>query len=433
MRVCGDMAHPSLVKSIGEAVQGHSGPVQLNDVCGTDRVLGLYFSAHWCGPCRGFTPQLVALYKHLKENTKHQFEVILVSSDTDETAYNDYFRDMPWLALPFSETKRKVRLSRQYRVTGIPCLVLVDSRSGHVLTRAGREKVTSDPEGHHFPWRPRTVGDILASARLVDPQGQEVAHDTIKNAYKGLYFSAHWCPPCKAFTPQLVAAYGKMKKKEENFHMIFISSDRSEESWRTYHNSMPWLSLAWEEKEARHELASSLEVKGIPTLVVLDPDNSVITTDGRSQFSDDPTLERFPWRPQSVEVLGERHTPKLQESPCLVLFTDGDAAELQFGRDVLLPVAEEYLLEHPHQGGLTLHFFVAGEDEVADGVRDYACLEDVVPLVAILDLAEGCKFLLEEGVEVSTATVHNFVTRYTSDKLKALPIRPGAAEATAAS
>lgn len=45
-------------------------------------------------------------------------------------------------------------------------------------------------------------------------------------------------------------------------------------------------------------------------------------------------------------------------------------------------------------------------------MRDYACLEDVVPLVAILDLAEGCKFLLEEGVEVSTATVHNFVTRY---------------------
>ncbi|MPC40866.1 Nucleoredoxin [Portunus trituberculatus] len=117
----------------------------------------------------------------------------------------------------------------------------------------------------------------------------------------------------------------------------------------------------------------------------------------------------------------------------ILLFTDGDATELQFGRDVLLPVAEEYLLEHSYQGGLTLHFFVAGEDEVADSVRDYACLEDVVPLVAILDLAEGSKFLLEDGVEVSTATVHNFVTRYTHDKLKPLPIRPGAAEATGAS
>lgn len=55
--------------------------------------------------------------------------------------------------------------------------------------------------------------------------------------------------------------------------------------------------------------------------------------------------------------------------------------------------------------------FYHRQDEVADSVRDYACLEDVVPLVAILDLAEGSKFLLEEGVEVSTATVHNFVTR----------------------
>ena len=49
---------------------------------------------------------------------------------------------------------------------------------------------------------------------------------------------------------------------------------------------------------------------------------------------------------------------------------------------------------------------------MADSVRDYACLEDVVPLVTILDLAEGSKFMLEDGVEVSTATVHNFVTRY---------------------
>ncbi|XP_069981880.1 tryparedoxin [Penaeus vannamei] len=102
------MAHPSLIKSLGEQVLGHSGPVSLNDISGTDRVIALYFSAHWCPPCRGFTPQLVAFYKHLKENTKHQLEVILVSSDQDEASFQDYFSDMPWLALPFAETKRKV-------------------------------------------------------------------------------------------------------------------------------------------------------------------------------------------------------------------------------------------------------------------------------------------------------------------------------------
>ncbi|XP_047473815.1 nucleoredoxin-like [Penaeus chinensis] len=324
----------------------------------------------------------------------------------------------------------QVRLSRQYRVSAIPSLVLLDSRSGRVITKSGREMVSSDPEALTFPWRPRALGDLLAATSLVDPQGQVVTYDAIKDAYKGLYFSAHWCPPCKAFTPQLISVYEKIKKKEGNFQMIFVSSDRSEESWRAYHSTMPWLSVAWECEDVRRELATNLEVQGIPTFVVLAPDNTVITAEGRAELTEDPEAERFPWRPQSVEVLAERHMARLQESPCLVLFTDGETTELQFGRDVLLPVAEEYLLEHAQEGALTLQFFVAGEDEVSDSVRDFACLEDVVPLVAILDLAEGAKFLLEDGVEVSTATVHNFVTRYCNSKLSPLPIRPVASSAT---
>nr|XP_027238028.1 nucleoredoxin-like [Penaeus vannamei] len=318
----------------------------------------------------------------------------------------------------------------EYRVSAIPSLVLLDSRSGRVITKAGREMVSSDPEALTFPWRPRALGDLLAATSLVDPQGQVVAYDAIKDAYKSLYFSAHWCPPCKAFTPQLISVYEKIKKKEGNFQMIFVSSDRSEESWRAYHSTMPWLSVSWEGEDVRRELATNLEVQGIPTFVVLGPDNTVITAEGRAELAEDPEAERFPWRPQSVEVLAERHMARLQESPCLVLFTDGETTELQFGRDVLLPVAEEYLLEHAQEGSLTLQFFVAGEDEVSDSVRDFACLEDVVPLVAILDLAEGAKFLLEDGVEVSTATVHNFVTRYCNGKLSPLPIRPVASSAT---
>jgi hypothetical protein len=33
-------------------------------------LVGLYFSAHWCGPCRGFTPVFAEMYTQLKANGK---------------------------------------------------------------------------------------------------------------------------------------------------------------------------------------------------------------------------------------------------------------------------------------------------------------------------------------------------------------------------
>ncbi|KAK3861598.1 hypothetical protein Pcinc_032453 [Petrolisthes cinctipes] len=49
----------------------------------------------------------MAFYNHVRENTKHQLELVLVSSDTDQTAFTDHFADMPWHAVPFTDTKRK--------------------------------------------------------------------------------------------------------------------------------------------------------------------------------------------------------------------------------------------------------------------------------------------------------------------------------------
>ena len=56
-----------------------------------------------------FTPQLANHYKTLKEKNK-AVEVIFVSSDRDEDAFNEYFAEMPWLALPFSARELKAKL-----------------------------------------------------------------------------------------------------------------------------------------------------------------------------------------------------------------------------------------------------------------------------------------------------------------------------------
>ncbi len=67
------------------------------------RLICCYFSAHWCAPCRQFTPILSEMYDHLKSVfPTHGLEIVFVSRDRDESSFQNYFRSMPWLSVPFS-------------------------------------------------------------------------------------------------------------------------------------------------------------------------------------------------------------------------------------------------------------------------------------------------------------------------------------------
>ena len=75
-------------------------------------------SAHWCPPCRGFTPVLAGIYSAFKAShaRKDDFSVVFVSSDREPAAFDEYFKDMPWLALPYAERDLKARLSAKFKV-----------------------------------------------------------------------------------------------------------------------------------------------------------------------------------------------------------------------------------------------------------------------------------------------------------------------------
>jgi thiol-disulfide isomerase/thioredoxin len=129
----------SLVK--GELVTSSNGVLRpyLDAEFEKKKLIGLYLSAHWCAPCRQFTPKLVAYYN--KVAAAHpEFEILFVSMDKGASVMERYMRDdqMPWPALNFDKVAGNDAL-RKYFGDSIPCLVVVDE-NGKVIfdTYAGK-------------------------------------------------------------------------------------------------------------------------------------------------------------------------------------------------------------------------------------------------------------------------------------------------------
>lgn len=126
---------------------------------------------------------------------------------------------------------------------------------------------------------PRKVTPLQATldAAVVDSEGADIeAAPLLETDYLLLYFSAHWCPPCRTFTPKFVAFYnvhggGKL------FHALLVSSDKSEEKMFAYmrETQMPWPAIRFGSASVE-KLKGTYSGSGIPRLVLINPQGEVI-------------------------------------------------------------------------------------------------------------------------------------------------------------
>jgi len=310
---------PAMLQLLGDTLVTSSGTVPTAEAL-KGKAVGLYFSAHWCPPCRGFTPKLAQMYKALKASGK-QFEIVFVSSDRDKGAFSSYFKEQPWLALPFEDRKTKSALAEKYGVSGIPSLIILDSEA-KVITKNGRAAVVEDPSGKK--WLPKPIAaakpepapvpahapvpansrsasgaatglvDLLGGGPLLESDGKtSVDLSAVVGAAPlvGLYFSAHWCGPCRAFTPKLAAFVEALEQEEDvKLPIIFGSSDRDEASFKSYLATMPWHALPFSEKKRIEALKAKFAVSGIPWLVVLDAQGNLVLNEADTEVPKGPQV-----------------------------------------------------------------------------------------------------------------------------------------------
>jgi len=532
-----------LVTLLGDTLLSGDASIKTADALTGKASILLYFSAHWCPPCRGFTPVLSEAYKEYKASGGNDSEVVFVSWDKNLSAFKDYFGEMPWLALPFENNNDLLQgLGKKFEVTGIPMLVVlgpdgkrffegdsVDPRSlvsqhkgvafpmtpAHVkqleaeqekvakeslkelrsifpplCTRTGDEvsfgelldgwdhlvlllgdgdasdgtyqalakaetdvnsskvkggddqsssdglkrlavvylgwSLYSDSCNHAdfkdkfytlhqsasdlaedfkkrigllcggkvgaphalvlardengcptivastpgcqticnsgsegYPWSEERMAELEAvkKARIAELQekqtnlqflkgfgrdglctndGTEVKVDLLaageSDAVVGLYFSAHWCPPCRGFTPVLAQLHKDLKAAGKPFEVVFLSSDKDDEAFKEYFAEMPWLAVPFAERSLKEDLSSLFEVRGIPALVLLKPDGTLLTNNGPEavRFG----AEYFPWGPDEMSRGRAEAEQKATEKTKAAIKAEATALEEQTAKGV---------------------------------------------------------------------------------------------------
>lgn len=104
---------------------------------------------------------------------------------------------------------------------------------------------------------------------------------SLANKTIAFYFSAHWCPPCRAFTPLLIKAYNDAIAAGMQFECIFVSSDRTQTEFDNYYETHPWCAIPFDHYLITTTLKKEFEIRGIPELVVVSPKGKIITKSGR--------------------------------------------------------------------------------------------------------------------------------------------------------
>jgi len=298
---------------------GEEKEVKLEDVewLKEQKHVGVYFSAHWCGPCRQYTPKLAEKYKELN------LPIIFNSWDQDAEKFKDYYKTMPWAAIPYKYKDALGESKAFEQPRGIPSLYLFNP-DGELYQKSGRGAVM---DGRPHPYESLSLDQALGD--VIDGEGNKVPFEDLKKLKTlVLYFSAHWCGPCQAFTPKLAETYQKIVQrykdegKEQDFEFIFVSSDQDAASFKNYFKKMPWKAINFENATfgaMKEKLNDIIPTRGIPHVGLMQPDGTVINASCRGAAEGDSEGTEFPWLRKPMYDLASGQIDGFTEKPCIIL------------------------------------------------------------------------------------------------------------------
>ncbi|KAJ3332063.1 hypothetical protein HDU93_009345 [Gonapodya sp. JEL0774] len=160
---------PGSLSKLTSLIDDQGKPVSKKDVLSLGlRLVGLYFSAEWCPPCRAFSP---SLSDFLKEH-KDEFSIVYVSSDNNKEQMMGNIKGKGYWAVPYEDSTLRTSLSRDHSIIGIPTLVIVDGTTGEVISNRGKAAIQQDKNKAWEEWKQGTCsvekGDGMRLGGIMD-------------------------------------------------------------------------------------------------------------------------------------------------------------------------------------------------------------------------------------------------------------------------
>lgn len=124
----------------------------------------------------------------------------------------------------------------------------------------------------------RAVGPDLQRWNSQTKQFEGVSTESVmESPYLVLFFTASWCPPCRAFTPELVS-FLKEQPADRNYEIIMVGLDRNERAHNTYvENLNPGFVLVPYDRVRRVTDVGPLGTDlYLPGLRVIDPSGTIV-------------------------------------------------------------------------------------------------------------------------------------------------------------
>ena len=129
--------------------------------------------------------------------------------------------------------------------------------------------------------------ELLGTELINSKTGTVTPAEAVKDAkLVMIYFSMHTCPPCLEFTPIFAELYNEFNASEKTFEVIFFSGDKTDEQYNKYFAEMPWLGLPRGDPRIA-TVAKKFEVRGVPRLIVLKPDGTVVESNAVKKITSD--------------------------------------------------------------------------------------------------------------------------------------------------